>query len=113
MITRERGCFSQPSTLHLEATGSLLGISRDLPISEQTVQLYDNDVLVLYTDGVSESRDEKGIQFGCERLAQKLEDCCHLPAQEIAHEVLKELRSFAGPNPFDDATLVVIKPTRC
>ena len=96
--------------LHLEATGSLLGISRDLAIAEQTVQLQDNDVLVLYTDGISESRDEKGVQFGCERLAQKLGDCCHLPAQEIARKVIEEVRSFAGPDPFDDATLVIIKP---
>lgn len=102
---------SDGTCLHLEATGSLLGISRDLAIAEATVQLQDNDILVLYTDGVSESRDEKGVQFGCERLAQKLGDCCHLPAQEIARQVLEEVRSFAGPDPFDDATLVIIKPT--
>lgn len=99
--------------LHLEATGSLLGISHDFVIEEQTVQLEDNDVLVLYTDGISESRDGNGVQFGCERLAQKLGDCCHLPAQEIARQVIEEVRSFAGPNPFDDATLVIVKPTSC
>ena len=99
--------------LHLEPTGSLLGISHDLAIAEERVQLQENDVLVLYTDGVSESRDGKGVQFGCERVARKLGDCCHLPAQEIAHKVLEEVRSFAGPSPFDDATLVIVKPIRC
>jgi len=93
----------------LNSTGGLLGVTTVLPIAEETVSLGSSDLLALYTDGVSEARDDTGAQFGCERLAEKLAKYRDLPAQEIASQVLREVASFAGPNPFDDATLVVIK----
>ena len=67
------------------------------------------DLLALYTDGVSEARDEKGAEFGCDRLAQKLAKYRELPAREIASRVISEVSSLTGPNAFDDATLVIIK----
>jgi serine phosphatase RsbU (regulator of sigma subunit) len=93
----------------LGATGSLLGVSPELPIGEESIDLGTSDLLALYTDGISEARDKAGVEFGCDKLAKKLSQYRKLPAGEIASRVLREVSSFAGPNPFDDATLVVIK----
>jgi len=93
----------------LYATGGLLGISPHLPVAEREVKLAANDILALYTDGVSEARDNARAQFGCERLAKKLGEYRDLPAQEIAGRILQEVTSFAGCPHFDDATIVIIK----
>ncbi len=93
----------------LTSTGGLLGISPDVSISEQAVSLGKNDVLALYTDGVSEARNHTRTQFGCEKLAARLGEYRNLPAQDIAKRIVHEVTSLAGPARFDDATLVVIK----
>ncbi len=93
----------------LESTGCLLGITRDLPIGEKRIDLAPNDVLALYTDGVSEVRDHTQSQFGCKQLAERLRRYRDFPAHDIAGRILREVTSFAGPTQFDDATLVVIK----
>ncbi len=104
LLLRQDGACSS-----LLATGSLLGISPDLAIAEETVNLTANDLLALYTDGVSEARDRARTQFGCRKLAQRLGEYRDLPAHEIAERILREVTSLAGAARFDDATLVVIK----
>jgi len=93
----------------LDSTGSLLGISPDLPIAEETVNLTANDLLALYTDGVSDARDRSHTQFGHQKLAKRLGEYRNLPAHEIATRIVREVTSLAGPSQFDDATLVIIK----
>ncbi len=93
----------------LSSTGQVLGISRSLSITEESVELADRDTLALYTDGVSEARDQACGQFGCERLAQKLSEYGELPASEIADRIIRDVISFCGPTQTDDATLVIMK----
>jgi serine phosphatase RsbU (regulator of sigma subunit) len=104
LLIREDG-----SRLSLRSTGSLLGISPDLSITEHSVDLADNDLLALYTDGVSDARDSEGNPFGLRKLAERLGEFRNLPAHEIAFRIVGEVTSLAGPARFDDATLVVIK----
>ena len=93
----------------LASTGGLLGISPELAVTEETIDLAADDVLALYTDGVSEVRDQTREQFGCKRLAERLRQYRDLSAHEIADRILREVTSHAGPTQFDDATLVIIK----
>ncbi len=93
----------------LSSTGNLLGISPDLAIGEELASLASNDLLALYTDGVSEARDFARAQFGCEKLTERLAEYRSLPAEEIANRIVREVTSLSGPRQFDDATLVIIK----
>jgi len=90
--------------------GVALGVLPDARYEERPVALHPGDVLLLYTDGVSEAELPSGEQFGTERL----ERCLKRLAEGTAHEILKgvvdEVTAYAGEHGVtDDLTLVVVK----
>jgi sigma-B regulation protein RsbU (phosphoserine phosphatase) len=99
-----------PAVELLDHGGLPLGV---LPASEyqsQQVALRDRDVLVVYTDGVSETRNPAGEEFGEERLRETLAGVLSRPAAEIQEHVRTRLREFSGQAPLiDDLTLLVAK----
>jgi sigma-B regulation protein RsbU (phosphoserine phosphatase) len=67
-------------------------------------------VLLLGTDGISETRDPAGEMFGRAAVLQLIRNSAHLPAAEIAQAVTDALVAFRGESPQrDDVTLVVVK----
>ncbi len=79
-------------------------------LEEIRVPLETGDVLVFYTDGVTEAMNKKSEPFGYERLEGTLASSSHLPAEGIKTELLKRLESFRqGEEISDDVTLVVAK----
>ena len=71
------------------------------------------DTLFLYTDGLSESLDGAGNEYGAERLTQLLNENNHLPADAIISLCRQELLAFAGGQPpRDDLTLMAIRRTK-
>jgi len=90
--------------------GVALGVLPDARYEERPVALQPGDLLLLYTDGVSEAESSTGEQFGTERL----ERCLKRIAEGTAHEILKgvvdEVTAYAGEHGLnDDLTLVVVK----
>jgi sigma-B regulation protein RsbU (phosphoserine phosphatase) len=76
------------------------------------VQLNKGDTLFLYTDGLSESVDGNGNEYGAERLSQLLNDNCELAPDSIISLCRHELHAFAnGSAPKDDLTLMAIRRT--
>jgi serine phosphatase RsbU (regulator of sigma subunit) len=74
------------------------------------VQLNPRDVVVLYTDGISEAFDINKAQYGLKRLWQVVVQNRHRPTQEIREAVINGVRQYIGAmKVFDDITLVVIK----
>lgn len=79
-------------------------------LEEMRVPLALGDVLVFYTDGITEAMNPRMEPFGYARLEALLTECAHLPADRIKEELLKRLDGFRNGEAFgDDVTLVVTK----
>ncbi|MBI3004367.1 MAG: SpoIIE family protein phosphatase [Ignavibacteriales bacterium] len=77
---------------------------------ERLLTLHEGDVCILYTDGVTESRDQSGEEFGYDRLVAVAQRLRKNNANEIKNSILQEVRNHIGePTYGDDMTLVVIK----
>ncbi|MEN6395819.1 MAG: SpoIIE family protein phosphatase [Methanoregula sp.] len=94
----------------LEATGMALGAVKDAPFESKVCQFITGDVLVLYTDGITEGMNENGEMYGEVRLQESIRSTVDLPAKEILAHILDDLKKFCGKAPqYDDITLMVIR----
>jgi sigma-B regulation protein RsbU (phosphoserine phosphatase) len=86
-----------------------VGIVDDFAWDRRTTQLATGDVLIFYTDGVTEAQDGQGASFGSQRLLATVQSHLGRSAQEIQAAVLSAVHQFAGGVPqFDDITLIVL-----
>jgi sigma-B regulation protein RsbU (phosphoserine phosphatase) len=94
----------------LAAKGIALGIMSDITLEEKEVPLREGDVVILFTDGVTESINRKQEQFGQERLIKLIEENRTLSAREIVNKIEQKVAVFSeGQSQFDDLTLVAVK----
>lgn len=90
--------------------GMAIGIMEEATFGEKSVALSKGDIIIFYTDGVSEARDIKGNEFGSERLTKLINDSKGMPAQEIIGSILKDIRQFQGRAvQHDDITIIAVK----
>jgi serine phosphatase RsbU (regulator of sigma subunit)/CHASE1-domain containing sensor protein len=92
----------------LDLTGSLIGVLADAEFDQVAVELDPGDVMVLYTDGVTESRRDRDL-FGEERLVAAIERAAHGEPGEILDAVLTATLEFAGGEPQDDIALLAVR----
>ena len=86
------------------------GSSFDGFLEETEIALATGDVLLFYTDGVSEAMNAANEVFGYEKMERALRENAHLPASQIKEKLLASVDQFRQGTPFaDDATLVVTK----
>ena len=79
-------------------------------LQECTIALAPGDVVVWFTDGISETMNEAFDCFGEERLARVVEQYAHLPFDQLRSYILAELRTFAGGAlQHDDMTMILMK----
>lgn len=91
-------------------TGLPLGLFTAVEYSSSSVRLAPGDSLVLYTDGVTESRDPAGEEYGAERLEVAALGHEHRPGREILDACLTDLKTFRrGTHTKDDQTLLILK----
>ena len=82
----------------------------DKLLEEQTISLAPGDLVVWFTDGISETMNEAFDCFGEQRLAQVVEQYAHLPFDQLRSYILAELRAFAGSaDQHDDMTMILMK----
>jgi sigma-B regulation protein RsbU (phosphoserine phosphatase) len=94
----------------LDVPGPILGAFGDVDFGEQTAALAPGDALVLYTDGLTEARDETKRFYGEDRVLASIGRTCGRPAEEIRRAIVDDVRSFRGSaEPFDDLTLLVVE----
>jgi serine phosphatase RsbU (regulator of sigma subunit) len=93
----------------LDSTGTVLGLFDEWRCHFEERQLQLGDTLVLYTDGVTESLDGRGEEFGEERLVETLRRNLSLPTQRLLASVVDEVRAFSPQEQHDDITLIVAK----
>jgi serine phosphatase RsbU (regulator of sigma subunit) len=93
----------------LEATSTVLGLFRDWECSVGECRLDPDDVLALYTDGVTEAFDTDGREFGEERLVEALRRHRSRPTDALLGALVDEVRAFSPHEQHDDLTLVVAR----
>ncbi|HWI17391.1 MAG TPA: SpoIIE family protein phosphatase [Vicinamibacterales bacterium] len=86
------------------------GTMFDNILKEETISLAPGDLVVWFTDGISETMNEAFDCFGESRLAQVVEQYAHLPFDQLRSYILAELRAFAGgADQHDDMTMILMK----
>ena len=94
----------------LDNCGPALGVFPEAGFEQRTTALGPGDRLVLFTDGLLESRDARGEQFGVGRLRAALAETADLDAAALAAELVARARAFSASSQLaDDLTLVVLR----
>ncbi len=94
----------------LRTSGIALGVLDDIVVGEQSVLLEPDDMVLMYTDGVTEAMNEDYDEFGLERLRLTLRGAREQPPSGIVAAVTEAVREHTGDATlFDDLTMVVIK----
>jgi len=94
----------------LDAEGLILGVKRKVDFEEKQTQLREGDILLLYTDGITEAASPSGELFGEERLCTLLGECHGMTPHQIVDHLLMRVRAFSGAQSLtDDVSLVIMK----
>ncbi len=94
----------------LEATATVLGLFEEWDCSVGERQLAAGDVLLIYTDGISEAApSEDAEEFGEDRLIASLKAYCCKTAQEMLDGIIAEVQRFSQGEQADDMTLIVAR----
>ena len=109
ILVRADGKLSRIDTINL---GFPVGLDEDITpfIDETKIDLKSGDVIVVYTDGISEAENVNGTQYGLERLCQVVQCNHEKNANEILNAVLEDLQNYIGTQEiYDDITLLTLK----
>ncbi|HVP37186.1 MAG TPA: SpoIIE family protein phosphatase [Terriglobales bacterium] len=95
---------------HLTEGGVALGVIQNSEYKERALSLRPGDIILFYTDGVTESKNESDEEFGTKRLEQIIIENSNLKARELQDKIYQEIRSFTGTESReDDLTMIIIK----
>ena len=92
------------------APGTVVGVYADVELAEATFRLDRGDMMVLYTDGVTEARGVDGF-YGTERLIRLLRSSTARQADEIAAALLDDVVGFQQGRLRDDVAILVVEAT--
>ena len=109
IVVRCNGSVERFDTIDL---GFPIGLDANIAefVAETVVQLYSGDVVVLYTDGITEAENMEKVLYGLERLIEVIQINWQQTATDIRHAVIDDVRSHIGEQKvFDDITLLVLK----
>ena len=104
LLLRKDGAVEQ-----LDSTGALLGLFREWDCAMREQELTGGDVLVLYTDGVTEASNERGEEFGERSLIELLRKHRELPCQALLATIVDQVQRFSSGLQHDDITAIVAK----
>jgi len=94
----------------LDVGGTVVGLIETYPYQQGSVSLAEGDLLVAYTDGISEAMNSVDEEWGESRLMKTVEACGGLKAQEVLERIFKDADAFvAGAKQHDDMTLVIMR----
>ena len=104
------------TVMPVKSPGMVVGIDSgsvfDRLTADFAVPLERNDCLVLYTDGVTETLNSEGDEFGVDRMMQSVRASANDSAQAIVKRIIEDVREFTGSVPQnDDMTLIAIRKT--
>jgi sigma-B regulation protein RsbU (phosphoserine phosphatase) len=95
----------------IETPGTWLGAMKDISkfTTDSELKLEDGDILVLYTDGVTEAMNAEREQFGLDRLAALVKEHAELPAEQLCAAINTRVLAWCNQAPDDDVTLLVAR----
>jgi sigma-B regulation protein RsbU (phosphoserine phosphatase) len=94
--------------LKVRVEGIPIGLLETREYEEVTFQAQAGDVIVLYSDGITDHLNAAGIEFGRGRLAQVVRSHCHVSAQGLIDAIFSEMDKFSMVA-FDDQSIFVMK----
>jgi sigma-B regulation protein RsbU (phosphoserine phosphatase) len=105
------GDENQRADVRLLTTGGpIIGAFNTSDYQQETIQMEHGDLLVAYTDGVTEARNAQDQEFGEARLRRIIDSSTHAPSQELSERIVQSVREWCGEiPPHDDLTLVVMR----
>jgi serine phosphatase RsbU (regulator of sigma subunit) len=109
LIIRRGGLVQRVDTIDL---GFPIGLEEEIGhfIGYADIQLFPGDVVVLYTDGITEAEDVNGEQYGLKQLTDVVKENWKNSAEEIKEAVVKDVKQHIGDRGLlDDMTLVVLR----
>jgi serine phosphatase RsbU (regulator of sigma subunit) len=109
IVVRADGTLERIDTIDL---GFPVGLEADITefVAQTQVQLHPQDVVVLYTDGITEAENLAGEQYGIDRLCEVVRVNRQHSAQQIKQAVVDDVRSHIGQQKvYDDITLLILK----
>lgn len=91
-------------------TGTWLGITENIGeyLTDVSAEIEQDDIVLLFTDGITEAINKEGEMYGQERLERSLSQYADLPVERIADKIMQDVNTFQDEQ-LDDMTLVVIK----
>ncbi len=99
--------------LRLATGGTVVGLLEGFSYQQETLALQPGDLLVAFTDGISEAMNPFDEEWGEERLIETVKSCVRLPAARILSSIMDAADAFAaGAQQHDDMTLVVLHVER-
>lgn len=94
----------------IESTGLPVGLFSDAQYSVCSTRLNPGDLVVAYTDGLTEARNGNDEEYGKERLLSNLSACSLMAPKEVGRRCVEDLAKFmAGQSLADDLTLIVLR----
>jgi serine phosphatase RsbU (regulator of sigma subunit) len=94
----------------LRANGIVLGLLEPIELEQKMVRLSPGDIVLAYTDGVTEALNEETLPFGIDRLIRSLKEHSGKPAQEILQSMIHDVNRFTGGElQSDDLTMLVVQ----
>jgi len=100
----------QSKCRQLDAEGLILGVHKNVVFEEKTTTLSQGDIILLYTDGLTEAENPQGDFFGLQRVSNILIEHAQQSPQVIIDGLLDQLKQFCRSESFnDDITLMIFK----
>jgi phosphoserine phosphatase RsbU/P len=94
----------------LDAEGLILGVKKDVAFQENTIPMVSGDIILLYTDGLTEAENPEHEFFGLDRVKTLFRHHAHKSPQDIIDALMIDLQQFCRKTVFaDDITLIVFK----
>jgi len=109
IVVRKNGTLERFDTIDL---GFPIGLEEEISdfLAQKQIHLDLGDVMVLYTDGITEAENESRQLYGMDRLCEVVRQNVDKSASNIRHAVIEDLRSHIGTQKiYDDITLLVLK----
>jgi phosphoserine phosphatase RsbU/P len=104
LLLRREGALER-----LHSTCTVLGMFQEWDCCTQELPLASGDTLALYTDGITESFNARGEEFGEERLIDSLRRNREQPSQALVASIVKDVKQFSPHEQYDDRTLIIAK----
>jgi sigma-B regulation protein RsbU (phosphoserine phosphatase) len=98
----------EESVVMLRPTGAAIGLVEEAEFGEKTIDLQEGDLLVLYTDGITEAVNTHNQEFGRERLETLIRQVERMPVKVVVQKIRRSLEEFSEGKPLADDTTIVI-----